>query len=175
MSINNQTLAGFGATAAILGGSLRVVSTFIPYTPDSPELELLYGAVDLLMLFGLMAIYYSTSQVLGWIGLAGFVLAAASLASIVGPDPTMFGVSFYEAGAAGLLIGLATLSIALLMHRRLLLAALLWLAALASALIGILSSSLLAINLAGLLLGLGFAAAGIQLNSSSAAPTRALR
>jgi len=175
MPISKQMLTGFGAAAAILGGSLRVISTFVPYTPDSPGLELLYGSVDILMLFGLMTLYASVSRLLGWTGFAGFVLAATSLASIVGPDPNRFGINFYEAGAAGLLVGLALLAGALLKHRLLQPAALLWLAALSSALIGILSSLTLAVTFAGLLLGLGFAAAGFQLNNSSAGRARAQR
>ncbi len=175
MSISHQLVARLGAAAAILGGSLRVVSTFVPYKPDSPRLELLYGTVDILMLFGLMAVYSNVSRRIGWTGMAGFILAASSLASIVGPDPDRFGIDFYEAGASGLLVGLALLAAALLKHRRLQPAALLWLAALASALIGILSSLELAVTFAGLLLGLGFAAAGFQLNNSSAIPERARR
>lgn len=175
MPISDQMITRLGAAAAIFGGSLRVISTFVPYTPHSPALELLYGTVDILMLFGLMAVYSKVSRRLGWTGFAGFILAATSMASIVGPDPSKFGIDFYEAGAAGLLIGLATLSIALLKHQRLQAAALLWLAALASALIGILISAVLAVSFAGLLLGLGFAAAGIQLNNSSAIPERAQR
>lgn len=175
MPISDQIIMRLGAAAAILGGSLRVISTFIPYTPHSPALELLYGTVDILMLFGLMTLYGNVSQSLGWTGFAGFILAATSLASIVGPDPSKFGIDFYEAGAAGLLIGLATLSVALLKHQRLQAAAVLWLAALASALLGILSSAFLAVSFAGLLLGLGFAAAGFQLSNSSAIPERAQR
>jgi hypothetical protein len=175
MPISHQMITRLGAAAAILGGSLRVFSTFVPYSPDSPRLELLYGTVDILMLFGLMTVYGNVSQRLGWIGFAGFILAASSLASIVGPDPIKFGIDFYEAGAAGLLIGLATLSITLLKHRLLQPAALLWLTALAFALIGILSSLELAVAFAGLLLGLGFAAAGFQLSNSSAIPERAQR
>lgn len=166
MPISHHIITKLGAAAAILGGSLRVISTFVPYVPHSPALELLYGTVDILMLFGLMTIYGNISQSLGWTGFAGFILAATSLASIVGPDPSKFGIDFYEAGAAGLLVGLATLSIALLKQQRLQIAALLWLAALASALFGILSSAFLAVSFAGLLLGLGFAAAGFQLNNS---------
>lgn len=173
MKLTIAELVRYGASAAVAGGLLRVVSAFIPYVPDSPGLELLYGIVDVLLLFGLMGLYAAYAEKTGWTGLAGFVVATIGLAIIVGPDAVAFGVEFYLAGSACLLAGLAVLSIGLLVARRLRLSAGLWLGSLALALIGAWARQPLLLAAAGAVLGLAFMAAGISVNNSSAGPAPA--
>ena len=173
MRITIDDLNKGGALCAAAGGALRVASTFVPYTADSAALELLYGTVDVLMLLGLVAIYLSVAERCGWTGLAGFLIGAAALASIVGPDTNRFGVDFYLAGAAFLLAGLAILSVALLRARTLRAAALLWLTAFAFSIAGAITRQPLLISGSGLFFGVAFLIAGLSLNNSSANPARA--
>lgn len=175
MTINQLLLIRASGFAAIAGGALRVASTFIPYAPQSPGLEFMYGVEDGLMLFGLMGIYLPIAPETGRAGLAGFVVSAASLASIVGPDAVMFGIDFYTVGAAALLIGLSVLSAALLGAQQQRPAAALWLVAFALALAGTALKQPLLVAASGLVFGAGFVAAGWAVNNSSASPARARR
>jgi uncharacterized membrane protein HdeD (DUF308 family) len=69
---------------AVLGGVLRVASAFIPWAPDVASLEALYLAIDVMLLFGLMGIYFAHRNQLGVFGFAAFAIAEAGIASIVG-------------------------------------------------------------------------------------------
>lgn len=175
MRINEKTLIGSGALAAMAGGALRIISTFIPYAPESPGLELLYAIEDGLMLFGLMGVYFSVATETGWTGLAGFVVAVIGLASIVGPDPVMFGINFYEMGASCLLVGLAAFSAALLLVGQLRIAAGLWIAAFVLAVAGAATAQPVLIKASGGIFGLAFLASGFAVSNSSAGPVRVRR
>lgn len=153
-----QFIAG-GAWAGAVGGGLRVVSAFIPYALDQPWLELLYGAIDIGLLFGLLAAWLFTAEVVGRVGLFGFVVALVGLASIVGPDSHAFGIDFYMLGATVFMLGLATLAIPLLRHGALALAGGLWLVAAAAGAVFALAAAAPALIVSGVALGLGFVAA----------------
>ncbi|HYD87074.1 MAG TPA: hypothetical protein VEA80_06350 [Vitreimonas sp.] len=99
-----------GATA-ISGGALRIFTAF-PLVSDAVTLEWLYAAIDVLLLFGLIGVYLARAAKLGFLGLAGFAVAVASLSFIGGPDSDPFGFSTYEQGAATLAIAMVGLSIA---------------------------------------------------------------
>ena len=103
-----------GAAAAITGGALRIVSTFIPHEANSPGLEALYGVIDLGLMFGLVAVYIASAEAVGIAGLALFLVALAGVASIVGPDAPAFGGDLYRIGALVFVAGLAGLSVQLL-------------------------------------------------------------
>ena len=160
-----------GAAAAVVGGALRIVSTFIPYEANSPELEALYGVIDLGLMFGLVAIYLASAEAVGMIGLALFLAALAGVASIVGPDAPAFGIDFYRIGALVFVAGLAGLSVQLLRAGLMRMSAALWLATLAASLATfVVPQSFVA---AGLAIGAGYVLAGIELLRSPALPARA--
>jgi len=147
--------------AALVGGALRIASTFTPYAPENAGLEAFYALIDACLLFGLLGVYAAYAGALGRIGFAGFVIAALGLASIVGPDATTFGVDWYAIGAGVFVAGLALLSVQMLRARVMAGAALAWLGAFASALAVPLTPY--AFMSAGLLLGLGYVLAGFAL------------
>lgn len=157
----NQTMRYAGAVLAIIGGGLRIVAAFVPYTPQSPALEVLYAVIDLCFLFGLGAIYWPVSARLGCSGLGGFVLATAGIASIVGPDARMFGLEFYLVGSIIFELGLLWLSIPMVLgniHRW---TGLLWVASLAAGgLAMVLGGSSQWLAVAGIALGAGYILAG---------------
>jgi hypothetical protein len=159
-----------GATAAMIGGALRIVSAFAPYTPDSAWLEALYGVIDVALLLGLLGIGLFAADRLGAAGFGCFIVALGALASIVGPDAQVFGVDFYRAGAGIFVLALAGLAVALLRARLLIGPAGLWLA---SAAAGALSAtgSTIAFAIAGVALGAGFLLAGAALRPTAAAAT----
>lgn len=83
-----------------------------PISSDALTLEWLYTAIDVLSLFGLIAIYLDRAERLGFLGVASFIVAVAALSFIGGPDADPFGFSTYEQGAAALAIAMVGLSIA---------------------------------------------------------------
>lgn len=162
-TIKPASLYRLGAIAAILGGGLRIASSFVPYAPGSMLLEALYAVIDVFLLFGLAAIYLSVADRVGRTGLLFFSTAIAAIASIVGPDATLFGIDFYRLGATLIAGALSGASILLLRESVYVASAVLWLATLAAGLIIPAWSTDLAQMVAGLLFGAGFAVAGIAL------------
>jgi hypothetical protein len=149
-----------GAAAAILGGALRIISTFIPWQADAAWLEALYGVIDLCLLVGLIGIHLATAEVTGTLGLIAFLIALAGIASIVGPDTVAFGIDFYRIGALVFVIGLAGLGALMWARGVLRITAAYWLLTLVSSLASVaLPQAFLA---AGLLLGAGYIMAGVE-------------
>lgn len=154
-------LVRVGAVAAIIGGGLRIVSTFIPYQADLAWLEALYGVIDLCLLVGLIGIYLFCAEALGTLGLVAFLVSLAGVTSIVGPDTVAFGVDFYRAGALVFVLGLAGLGIVLWARGVLRPSAALW----GVTLIAALASAVWppAFMVSGLALGAGYGLAGIAI------------
>tara|TARA_R110000868_G_scaffold124399_10_gene328927 strand:+ start:2017 stop:2535 length:519 start_codon:yes stop_codon:yes gene_type:complete len=165
-------LQKFGALSGLLGGTLRIIAVFIPYTPETAWLEALYALIDLSFLFGLIAAYLAAANTLRLPGLLGFIIALSGVASIVGPDAQMFGVDFYWAGSSTFVTGLAILSADLLHTRQHPLAASFWLASAAAGIASAASASPLAFEIAGAALGCGFIASGLTILAQR--PTRTL-
>jgi hypothetical protein len=154
-------LVRFGAWAAVAGGALRMASTFIPYEAASAPLETLYGVIDLCLLFGLIAVYVANAEAVGLLGLCAFLVGLSGVASIVGPDSTVFGIDLYRIGALVFVTGLAGLSVQLLRARVMMLSASLWIATfVASLAASVLPQAFMA---AGLCIGAGYLAAGFGL------------
>jgi hypothetical protein len=148
-----------GVVAGAIGGVLRVVAAFIPYVPDQPWLELLYGAIDIGLLFGLLAAYLFAAEAVGAIGQCGFVVALTGLASIVGPDSHAFGIDFYLLGSGLFILGLTVLAIQLVRCFVLAAAGWLWLVAAAAGAVFAATGSAPALIASGVALGLGYIAA----------------
>ncbi len=165
MSRSNSALdhlIRLGAGAAICGGGLRVVAVFVPFVPGSSRLELLYGAIDIGLMFGLIAIYLHVAAAAGTIGLAGFCVALVGIASIVGPDAPAFGIDIYLLGSALFLLGLSPLAWQMLRLRLLPAAGAAWLLATALGIAASISGNALALAATGLALGVGFVLGGAQ-------------
>ncbi|MGD9981743.1 MAG: hypothetical protein AB7H66_03075 [Hyphomonadaceae bacterium] len=163
--MNSDALFKLSGAAAIAGGLLRVVSS-VSWTDDAVTLEWLYTAIDVLLLFGLIGIYLARAERLGFLGLAGFGVAVASLSFIGGPDADPFGFNTYEQGAAALAIAMVGLSIAWVRAREKPISpALCWFGSVICA--GVLNLmpplATYGFMLAGALFGLGFALAGVAL------------
>jgi hypothetical protein len=152
--------------AALVGGVLRM-GTALPLPLDRIALEALWVGIDVLLTLGLLGIYLIRAPKLGLLGLTAFVLAIASLSFIGGPDADVFGFSTYQQGAAALAISMVGLALAWLRAgERPLLPPLAWFASVIA--VGALSGlpaplSNYGFPAAGVLFGLGFAAAGWDL------------
>lgn len=163
--MSSMQLARLAGVAAILAGLLRIISAFFPHL-DAETAEAVYLATDILILFGLIGIYLSRHDTLGWVGFFGFVFALTGTAIIVGTEGVLFGVPEYPLGAGLLSMGLALMALASLWSGSYpIWIPLLWLATFAA---GITASAWpaqqpLFFHFAGVLFGASFVAAGLNL------------
>jgi len=167
--VNDRAVTGILGVCAIAGGALRIASGFVPWVPGVAWLEALYFAIDSLLLFGLMGVYFAHRGRLGVLGLATFAIAEIGIASIVGPDTTAFGIDTYQAGVAAISVGLSLFGVVMLIRRAgHVVAPLCWII---STLAGVGGSATgqaeFGFLVGGLLFGLGFVAAGWNLLRSS--------
>jgi hypothetical protein len=164
--MNAEALARMSGLAAAAGGALRILAAF-PWLSDPAALEWLYTGIDVLLLLGLMGVYLVRASKLGLLGFASFTVAVAALSFIGGPDADPFGFSTYEQGAATLAIAMVGLSLAWLRAREQPIApALCWFGSVIAA--GVLAlmpapASAYGFTAAGVLFGLGFLLAGLDL------------
>jgi hypothetical protein len=162
--MDDRTLYRLVGAAAVLGGAMRIATSFVPWD-GSAAIEAVALAIDVLLLFALMGIYLAHRAALGWAGLVAFAVAETGIASIVGPDTQAFGIDTYLAGVHAIAIGLALLGAVMLVRRAgTTAAAVCWvLSLIVGAGGGVVGQGDLGFLLGGLLFALGFVAAGIGL------------
>jgi len=167
--MKNDALFRLAGLAAILAGGARIVTAF-PWTNDAVAREALYDAIDMLLLFAVMGIYFSRKDQLGALGFTSFAVAIAALSFIGGPDADPFGFSTYEQGAYALAIAMVGLSLAWWRggQRPLWAPACWFLSVIAAGVLDMLPSPLpsYGFTAAGILFGLGFLLAGVDLIST---------
>jgi hypothetical protein len=167
--MKNDALFRLAGLAAILAGAGRILTSF-PWTSDAVMREAGYDAIDALLLFAVMGIYFSRKDQLGALGFASFVVAIAALSFIGGPDADPFGFSTYQQGAYALAIAMVGLSLAWWRGKeRPLWAPACWfLSVIAAGVLRMLPAPLpnYGFAVAGILFGLGFLLAGIDLIST---------
>ena len=147
--------------AAVAGGSLRIVSSFTGSVLSATVLDQLYFATDVLLMLGIAGWYFSRAERLGTPGITGLVVSVFALSMI--RSASLFGPHGYMQGAALLLAGLIVMNLLTLFRRDgTIVPTVLWLVSLVVAGMAFLASGPLA-AVAGVLFGLGFVAAGIEL------------
>jgi hypothetical protein len=159
-------LVSLGGIAAVLAGILRGIASFIPAATPDAALQLLYILTDIFILLGIFALYGVQHQEIGKLGFLGFLFAVVGIL-VIRSSKAITGVNLYPTGSLIFSLGLIILSI------RLWLANVLpsWVVVLwsLSVLVGIFVYFVPALDLlfvvAGLMFAIGFAAAGIKLQS----------
>jgi hypothetical protein len=162
--MDDAVLVRLSGAAALIGGTLRIADAFISHAFAGPIVQLIYFATDLFLLFGLAGIYLRRSRSVGMGGFAGLVVTVLGIL-IVRSSTVLFASAGYAIGAGVTLVGLAVLSVFILLRRAgSPLAPLLWLAAVVLGLAGASAAAPYWIaSLAGIVFGAGFVAAGIEL------------
>ena len=168
--MKSDALFRLAGLAAILAGGARILTAF-NWTNDALTREALYDAIDALLLFAVMGIYFSRKDRLGALGFASFTVAIAALSFIGGPDADPFGFSTYQQGAYALAIAMVGMSLAYWRGRqRPLWAPAAWfLSVIAAGVMRMLPAPLpdYGFAAAGILFGLGFVFAGLDLLSTT--------
>ena len=151
--------------AAIVGGALRVCDAFLAATTAVYAQQIAYAVTDLMLLLGLCGIYLPRRKTLGLLGFLGFVASIAGLAIVRSSGLSVFGTKSYLIGASVTLIGVVDMGAVMLARKAFpKLAPALWIASFFVGLIGLMSAKLgWAVALAGVIFGVGFVVAGINL------------
>ena len=109
--MSKRVLIRLSGAAAIAAGALRVGSSFLISAEAAVGLEVLYLAIDLFILFGLLGIYAHQYEESGRTGFLGFVTAVAGTAIIAGPDGQIGDLDSYGIGVLLISIGLILLAV----------------------------------------------------------------
>src|SRR6202162_2371069 len=159
----NLPLRLCGVTA-IAGGALRVCDAFLAATTSVHTQQIAYAVTDLMLLLGLCGVYLPRRKTLGLVGFLGFVALIAGFAIVRSSGLTLLGPNSYMIGATVTLIGVVAMGAVMLVRRAFpKLAPALWIASFVVGLIGLMSAKLgLAVVLAGVIFGVGFVVAGIN-------------
>ena len=159
----NLLLRLFGA-AALAGGGLRVADTFLAATNAVRAQQIAFFVTDLLLILGLCGVYLPRRKVLGVVGFLGFAASIAGLlivrtSGLIGLRPNS-----YLTGATVTLVGTVAMDTVMLVRKAFpRLGPALWIASFIVGLIGLLSAKLTwAIPLAGVIFGVGFLMAGMN-------------
>ncbi len=167
--MKTDALYRLAGLAALLAGAGRILAAF-PWTSEALLREALYDAIDVLLLFGVMGVYFSRKDQLGALGFASFAVAIAALSFIGGPDADPFGFSTYQQGAYALAIAMVGMSLAYWRAKQTpLLAPACWfLSVIAAGVLRMLPAPMpdYGFTAAGILFGLGFVFAGLDLIST---------
>jgi hypothetical protein len=166
--MSKASLVRLGGIAAVLAGILRAISSFIPATFPDAALQVLYILTDLFILLGVFALFGVRYQEIGKFGFLGFFIAVVGLL-VIRSSKAITGVDLYPAGSLIFSLGLILLGIRLWLAKVLPIWVVgLWsLSVFAGILVYFVPLLEFLTVVAGLLFAIGFAAAGIRLQSVS--------
>ncbi len=165
--MSSVNLIRLGGLAAIVAGILRGVNSFLPSTNPSTEMVILYLLTDIFLLFGIIGIYGFGHQESRLWGCCGFILTIVGIAII--RTGSISGVSLYPSGASTFTAGMSLFAVGAWIARKLPR----WISVswLLSAIVGFMGYFRPGLNLlfvtAGVIFGIGFAGAGIEIWSAT--------
>lgn len=163
--MRQQTIWRLAGLAAVLGGLIDLVGPLVyPHLADPARLST-YALIDALLLFGMLGVQSVAGRVMGWPGLAGFVIAVSGVLLVRTSAAGIWGVASYTVASAIWSIGMVVVGATLLARKGpFRAAAALWIAAFVIGLAGLaLKDQGLAHRVAGWCFALGFVAAGVIL------------
>ena len=151
--------------AALVGGGLRVADAYLTVTNWVRAQQIAYFVTDLMLIFGLCGVYLPRRKTLGLVGLLGFVASIVGLLIVRTSGLNGLGSNSYLIGATVTLIGVVVIGAVMLVRKAFpKLGPALWIASFVVGLIGLLPTGLSwAVSLAGVIFGIGFIVAGINL------------
>ena len=164
--MSKTSLVSLGGIAAVLAGILRGIVSFIPAITPDVALQLLYILTDIFILLGIFALYGVQYRETGKLGFLGFLIAVVGIL-VIRSSKAITGVNLYPAGSLIFSLGLIILGIRLWLANVLPIWVVgLWsLSVLAGIIVYFVPSFDLLFVVAGLMFAIGFAAAGIKLQS----------
>lgn len=168
--MSSTNLMRLGGLAAIIAGIMRGINSFLPTNLPIVTIEILYLITDIFILFGIMGIYGFEHQESGLWGFFGFLLAIVGTGIIIGPDGSIGGVNMYPVGSLILAAGLILLAVGSWIANKFpRWIPVFWVLSTIVGFIGYFSPGLnLLFVISGVIFGIGFAGAGIEIRSATA-------
>jgi hypothetical protein len=165
--MSSANLIRLGGLAAIVAGILRGVNSFLPNNVPSVVLEILYLLTDLFILFGIMGVYGFQHQESRLWGFFGFLLAIVGIAMI--RTGAISGINLYPVGTLILAGGLTLLAVGSWIANKLpRWVPVFWVLSTIVGFIGYFIPGLdLLFVVSGVVFGIGFAGAGIEVWSAT--------
>ena len=161
--MSNSILFRIYAVSAILAGILRAITSFIPEA--TPRVLLIYLAVDLFLLFGVVGLYGFVVGASRFLPLLGTALMILALVVLIGRDLGLASANIYVGAAATFSLGLDLFAIHLLQTRKM--PSWIPVAWLVSTIVGPLGFFVSQLHflfaISGLIFGMAFAAAGVMM------------
>jgi hypothetical protein len=160
-----NTILRAGGLAAVAGGVLRAIDTFVAEVLPQGPLATLYFVTDMFLLAGVAGLWWKRRATLGIAGAAGLAIFVLGILAV---RASALGVGSYQLGATIALLGLALYSVeTLITHRAAVWAPVAWLVSLAAGIAATLGLQPVALTaLAGVAFGVGFVAAGAETSRS---------
>jgi hypothetical protein len=117
ITVRGRSTLGICAVGAILAGILRAITSFIPEA--TPKVFLIYLAVDLFLVFGVIGLYGFVVRAPKLVPLLGSALMILALVALIGRDLGVASANTYAGAAATFSVGLDLFAIHLLQTRML--------------------------------------------------------
>jgi len=159
--VYSSTLIRFCSLGAILAGTLRAITSFIPET--APNVFLLYLMIDICLLFGVFGLQRFTANRAQLLSALGTSLMLVAVVVLIGRDLMVAPVTIYAVAAATFSIGLDLFAIHIVRTRQLpLWIPVMWLISTILGPLGFFAPRLhLLFAIAGIIFGCAFAGAGV--------------
>ncbi|USQ96476.1 hypothetical protein [Caulobacter sp. RL271] len=136
--MQRRAMLRLAGVAAIVGAAIDIVAPFLIYPRlTDPWPHLVYVAIDLLLLFGMLGVWSASGRKANVLGLGGFVLALLGVMLVRTSSAEIFGAASYVIASSVWSIGMVVWGIDLLRAKLFRIPAILWIAALVIGLVGI--------------------------------------
>ena len=136
--MDDRAVLRLAGAAVVVGAVVDIVAPFLIYPRlVEPQPHLVYVAIDLLLMIGMLGVWSASRGAASVLGLAGFVLGLLGVMLVRTSSARMFGEATYVIASSVWSIGMAVWAVDLLRARMFRLAAGLWLLALAIGLAGL--------------------------------------
>ena len=136
--MHDRTVLRLAGVATIVGAAIDIVAPFLIYPHlVEPQPHLVYVAIDLLLMIGMLGVWSASKRTASVLGLAGFVLGLLGVMLVRTSSAKMFGEASYMIASSVWSIGMVVWAIDLLRAKVFRISAGLWIAALVIGLVGV--------------------------------------
>lgn len=136
--MDDRAVLRLAGGAVVVGALIDIVAPFVIYPRlVEPQPHLVYVAIDLLLMIGMLGVWSASRRTASVLGLVGFVLGLLGVMLVRTSSARMFGEATYVVASSVWSIGMAVWALDLLRARTFRVAAGLWILALAIGLAGL--------------------------------------
>lgn len=136
--MQQRSVLRLAGAATIIGAAIDIVAPFLIYPRlIEPQPHLVYVAIDLLLLIGMLGVWSASARATGVLGLIGFVVALLGVMLVRTSSAEIFGGASYMIASSVWSIGMVVWAVDLLRAKAFRITAGLWIAALVIGLVGV--------------------------------------